>query len=179
MQGATSDIINLGDGWVRKQLTRKSKRSNKITPIAKQIEIHQWSTKTLRPENGFVVLFTPMIRMTGKNNSYEMEKIDDSNPIEKVPTPLRNEIIAYFTAAKASGYYPSDFELYLQPDGRIALLDFDKYGIIRDRLVTFPFRGVISLNHEPIASIFNSSLVKDIRNIMKGGHRKIRRRKNH
>ena len=165
---------------MRKQLTRKAKRSNKITPISKQLEIHQWSSQTLQPENGFTVLFTPLIRLTGKNNSYEMEKIDDSNLIEKVPIPLRNEIIAYFTAAKASGYYPSDFELYLQPDGRVALLDFDKYGIIRDRFVRFPFRGEISLNHEPIASIFNSSLVKEIRNIMKGGRRKIRHsRKNH
>lgn len=179
MQGATSDVINLGNGWVRKQLTRKAKRSGKLTPIAKQIEIHDWSARTLQPENGFTVLFTPRIRMTGKNNSYEMEKIDIGSPVEKIPVPLRTEILDYFKAAKANGYYPSDFELFLQPDGRVALLDFDKYGIIRDGIVVFPFRGTVSVNHDPIASIFNSSLVKEIRTIMKAGARKTRHRKNH
>lgn len=177
MQGATSTIINLGNGWVRKQLTRKAKRSGKLTPIAKQREIHAWSASTLTPENGFTILFTPTIRITGKNNSYEMEKIDSGTPIEKIPAALRPEIIAYFRAAKAAGYYPSDFELFLQSDGRVALLDFDKYGLVQDRNVIFPFRGTVSVNHEPIASMFNSSLVKEIRTIMKAGARKTRHRK--
>lgn len=178
MQGATSNVLNLKNGWVRKQLSRKMKRSNKVMPMEKQVEIHRWSAKILTPDNGFRILFTPALR-NPKNNSYEMEIIENTNPIEKITDPqLHKEILDYFKAAKAAGFYPSDFELYQQRDGRVALLDFDKYGTIRGGDVVFPFRGSLPLHHQPTEAVYTEELTRQLQNIMKGGrHRKTRRKR--
>ena len=177
MEGATSKIIPLGNGWVRKQLTRKSKKNTRITPIKQQIEFHKWSAATLTPANGFTILFTPSVRATGANNSYEMQQIDSSKMMEKITHPaLKAEVLRYFQLAKAKGYYPNDFELYVQPDGRVALLDFDKFGLIQSDGVAFPFRGKVPLNHEVREAIFSESLARQIQSVMKGGRRHRTRR---
>jgi hypothetical protein len=174
MEGATSFVTNIGEGWVKKTLKRSVKRSS-ITPMEKQLEVQTWSAGILKPENGFKLLFTPAAKPGQSKNTYLMEKINISRPIEKIEEPkLVAEVLNYFSLAKQNNLYPSDFELYEQPDGRIALVDFDKYGQIEasGTDVIFPFRGKIPIDSVPMEVMYSEDLSKNIKNIMKGGSRK-------
>lgn len=179
MEGATSRLEDLKNGWVRKTLKRKEKK--KATPIETQLEVQTWSAGILTPANRFHILFTPKARASKTNNSYEMELIDTSNPIQVIDAKdLRAELESYFQKAKEANLYPSDFELYRQPDGRVALVDFDKFGKIQNdaRTVVFPYRGPVSLNKVPEEALYTESFAKRIQELMKGGRRrKTRRRK--
>ena len=177
MEGATSKLDVLKNGWVRKTLKRKEKK--KATPIETQLEVHTWSANTLTPAAGFHILFTPKARASTAANSYEMELIDTSNPIDTIKEPdLQAEIEKYFQKAKEVNLYPSDFELYVQPGGQVALVDFDKFGKIQadGRTVLFPYRGSLSLNTVPEESLYTKNLANRIKNIMKGGRRRKTRR---
>jgi hypothetical protein len=35
--------------------------------------------------------------------------------------------------------FPIDYELYVQPDGRVAMIDFDKFSSYKDGTITFPW----------------------------------------
>jgi hypothetical protein len=37
------------------------------------------------------------------------------------------ELKLFYEKAKETGIFPCDYELYRQPDGRIGLIDFDKF----------------------------------------------------
>jgi hypothetical protein len=177
MEGATSTLELLKNGWVRKTLKRKEKK--KAMSVESQLIRHTWSSQILIPSHGFHILFTPPARASTSSNSYEMGLIDTSNPIVQIDTPeLEAELELYFKKAKNAGYYPSDFELYLQSDGRIALVDFDKFGTIHSetRTVVFPYRGSVSLNTVPEEALYTEKLAKRIQSIMKGGRRKTRKR---
>lgn len=179
MEGATSTVSNIGKGWVKKTLKRKAKKTS-ILPMDTQYKIQVWSSELLQPKNGFKLLFSPSARPSTNANSYEMEKILTDKQILKISNPaLKKEVIEYFRHAKAHGYYPSDFELYEQPDGRIALLDFDKYGVINKekKTVLFPFRGEIPLDHEPREAVLTISLSRQLKNIMKGGRKLFTRKR--
>lgn len=176
MEGATSRVNLLKNGWVRKTLKRKEKK--RATPVANQLELQRWSAATLTPKNGFRVLFTPAARESNAENSYEMEYIDDSHQIIQINDPvLQAEVESYFRLAKEAGIYPSDFELYRQPDNRVALLDFDKFGKIVGRTVVFPYRQPVSLNAVPKEALYTEALAARIQGIMSGGKRRKTRRR--
>ncbi len=178
MEGATSKVNLLKNGWVRKTLKRKEKK--KATPVARQLELQRWSAAILTPKHGFRILFTPEARASNAANSYEMERIDDSNPITKIEdAALEAELESYFRLAKEAGIYPSDFELYKQSDTRIALLDFDKFGTIQGRMVNFPYRHSVSLNTVPQESLYSEAFASRLQGIMKGGGRRKTRRHRH
>jgi hypothetical protein len=177
MEGATSTITNLGNGWVRKTMKRKAK-GTKIHPIQKQLEIQKWSADTLTPANGFKLLYTPRAKANAASNSYQMEMIDDSKQISRIELPeLESELIAYFQLAKKNGYMPSDFELYEQPNKRVALLDFDKYGILdtSGTHVVYPYAGRKSLKSIPREALYSEELHKKLKNSLKGGSRRGRK----
>lgn len=59
--------------------------------------------------------------------------------IDSVPD-LRRELQQFYRKGRSLGIYPQDFELYKQPDGRVAMVDFDKFGIWNtDGSVEFPW----------------------------------------
>jgi hypothetical protein len=126
-QGASSIITDLGEGWVRK--TTKIPTRKDGMPLKQVYKLHCWSHRLL--SRGYEILYTPSAREL-KKNSYEMEKIVPS-VIEQVKngTPLAKEIINYIAAALKDGIVPQEFELYQQPDGKVALLDFDRYGTVK------------------------------------------------
>ena len=189
MEGATSKIERTKNGWVRKTLKRQAKKT--ATLIETQLAIQNWSASILKPENGFKLLFTPAARESSYKNSYEMEEINNEHPIDTITSPeLQKEIELYFKYAYAANYYPSDFELYEQPDKRVALLDFDKFGILSktNKTVIFPYRGTVSLNTAPVEALYSENLSQHIQKIMRGSGkarkytrnytRKLRSRKN-
>jgi hypothetical protein len=179
MEGATSRIENAEKGWVRKTLKKQAKKS-KIHQIPKQLEIQQWSASILTPAHGFEILFTPKARVNVKDNSYLMEKIDDSSQITRIEdSRLEEELVRYFSVARKAGYMPSDFELYEQPNKKVALLDFDKYGIIEldGKHVTYPYLGKKTLKSIPREALYSEGLHEKLKNSMKGGKRKTRKQR--
>ena len=78
-----------------------------------------------------------------------MERIDTSHPEplqESAPHQLIKELLLYYYLCSKQGYFPNDYELYKQPDGRYALVDFDKFGIfISSEKIEFPYHQIIHI----------------------------------
>lgn len=147
MEGASARIESTEDHTV---VIKRMKRGVKGSlPIKRQYEIQTWSSDFLSPDNGFKILQTPRA-WSPEEKQYKMERIDDAQMISyedvKSVEGLEAEIKRYVREAKTQkGLYPNDFELYRQPNGAVALLDFDKFGTWQaDGSVLFPWGQKIS-----------------------------------
>jgi hypothetical protein len=60
-----------------------------------------------------------------------MERIDCTRQVDPLnySLDLKRDIIILYMKTNVYEIFPCDYELYLQPDGRVALIDFDKFGI--------------------------------------------------
>lgn len=96
----------------------------------KQCELQSWAAGLLTPANGFTVLFTPRAWNSPQGNQYAMERIDCSEQLlpELLTGNEMAELKRFYEKAKEVGIFPFDYELYRQSDGRIGLIDFDKFG---------------------------------------------------
>ncbi len=137
MEGAAGSISAANKGWIRKTLKRKQR--GKTRSAANQMSIQQWCHALLTPGNGYKILFTPAAKPANSEHAYNMEEIDPSNQIMKVEdAALEKEVVRFFRAALRHGQLMYDIELYRQPDGRVAVLDFDKVGDVKEDTVSFP-----------------------------------------
>lgn len=71
-----------------------------------------------------------------------MDRIDTQSPLpvlEAATHPVLPELRSFFFLAKQHKVYPADFELYVQPDGRVALIDVDKFAAWEDDTLVFPW----------------------------------------
>jgi hypothetical protein len=84
----------------------------------------------------YILLRVP--KLIPNRDAYEMEKIDIRRPIilgavgtqticPKTKERLCDELKYAWLALYEEGYAAWDFELYKQPDGRIMMIDFDKF----------------------------------------------------
>jgi RIO-like serine/threonine protein kinase len=64
-------------------------------------------------------------------NSYSMDKIDDSYSYESKESAKDKEMIkelkTFYQKMMKNNYFPLDYELFKQKDGKVALIDFDKF----------------------------------------------------
>lgn len=79
-----------------------------------------------------------------EDHQYKMERIDVSNPVPydiiRNDKDIRRELTAMYATGRRTGIYPMDYELYRQADGRVAMVDFDKFGMWNnDGSVEFPW----------------------------------------
>lgn len=61
-----------------------------------------------------------------------MDRIQVNKPLEVLEAkahPVFEELKAFYLAAKQCSVFPADYELYIQPDGRVAMVDFDKFAL--------------------------------------------------
>lgn len=105
--------------------------------------MQEWARLVATPEHGFKLLFVPKAKDPEKHQ-YKMERIDVDEPIAMLELDkvkgLKAELQRFYRVAKESGIFPADFELYLQPDGRVAMIDFDKFATwAANGSVTFPW----------------------------------------
>lgn len=138
MEGACGKIHETEQtGVVIKRVHRHMSRGNrsKCHGARKQCEIQSWASDLLKPANGFSVLFTPrawlLIQSDKEPNEYAMERIDCAaqvNLSELGEAQEASELRLFYEKAQQAGIYPWDYELYRQSDGRIGLIDFDKFG---------------------------------------------------
>ena len=101
--------------------------------ITEQKRIHRICNELLRTSPiPFYILRIPTL-IDPDSTIYTMERVDTTRPIflalEPSPTPL---LITELTRAwllfwNRAGFAAYDFELYIQPDGTVVLLDFDSF----------------------------------------------------
>ena len=133
MEGACGKILETEQaGVVVKRIHRHLKHRSKCLDARAQCEMQQWTSHLLKPANGFSLLFTPRAWLGASDErEYSMELIDCSDEINPCSKPVNQILISelklFYEKAKESGIYPCDYELYRQSDGRIGLIDFDKF----------------------------------------------------
>lgn len=135
--------------YVVKQQKRAARSSTH--PPNFQQKIQQWSHQIVQSPN-FQTLRVPAafeISTSPKATAYVMERIDTSQPehLNKgAPQQLVKELLLYYFLCSQQGYFPNDYEIYKQPDGRYALVDFDKFGIfITHEKIEFPYNQIIHI----------------------------------
>ena len=130
-EGACGKILETGDPRVVvKKMHRRLKHRSKCHNAEKQCQLQSWAAGLLTPANGFEALFTPRAWNSPEGKQqYAMERIDCSEQLlpELLTGNEMAELKLFYEKAKEAGIFPCDYELYRQSDGRIGLIDFDKF----------------------------------------------------
>jgi hypothetical protein len=143
-EGACGKILDTDNRTiVIKQVHRHLKNKAKCLSAEKQCEMQIWAHELLTPANGFSVLYTPRAWYQGHRHQYYMDRIDCSHEVDPFSASAATtaELKLFYEKAASVGIFPCDYELYRQRDGRVALIDFDKFGAwssSRDQVV-FPW----------------------------------------
>ncbi len=97
--------------------------------IREQYKMHMCVRQVL-DYGEYTILYTPQ-PLGCVGNSYKMERIDDSEMLQQADLEcwpaLVEELACFYKDMGVRGVVPNDFELYKQADGRVALIDFDKF----------------------------------------------------
>ena len=124
MEGACANIIDESQNVVRKVLKRKYKGKSS----AEQFSLQQLAYSIVR-EYDMKHIQIPKV-YTFDHRSYTMDRIDTSKPIYECKSEVTeytlNELHTFCDIFESKGYFANDIECYLQPNGKIAIIDFDK-----------------------------------------------------
>ena len=127
-EGAYGRIIAAGLETVKKIPHKKAQKGS--LSLDEQKAIH-----AIIQETSYTLLRAPVLV---HGDAYEMERIDIEKPIflgcqgnvlEVDRDLLVSELATLWKALYKKGYMAWDFELYLQPDGRVVIVDFDKFKV--------------------------------------------------
>jgi hypothetical protein len=128
-EGAYGRIVSTGLDTVVKIPHRRVPKGS--LSLDEQKTIH---AAIIQETSSYTVLTAPCLLHSDR---YEMERIDVEKPIflgcqgnvlEGLDRDLLvSELASLWKALYKKGYMAWDFELYLQPDGRVAMVDFDKF----------------------------------------------------
>lgn len=120
-EGSNSRIYSFNGGYVQKIVNRDTSAHDSIT----QKRIHRLCRQITAEANGKI--FVPSLIIGAKQDDYCMERVDTTDPVTLVEdSSLLLEFASLWKIMWYYGFALLDFELYRQPDGRIALIDFDK-----------------------------------------------------
>lgn len=111
-------------------VVKKAKRCSNAHDVLTQRRFHALAYKLLK-EGDYTILFTP--ELSEDQTQYEMRLIDGRQPIWLGSQPvsdslLKTELLRFWKEMFAHGFALYDFELYQQPTGRVAIIDFDSVG---------------------------------------------------
>jgi hypothetical protein len=124
MEGACANIIDESQTVVRKVLKRKYKGKS----AKEQFSLQQLAYSVVQ-EYELKHIHIPKV-YTYDHRSYTMDRIDTSKPIYEYKNDISEcalkEVDAFCNAFESKGYFANDIECYLQPSGKIAIIDFDK-----------------------------------------------------
>ena len=128
-EGAYGKIISTGQGTVKKIPHRRVPKGS--LSLDEQKIIH---AVILEETSSYTVLRAPRLIQA---DGYEMGRINVDSPIFLgcqgtvvegfAKEILISELATLFRALCKKGYLAWDFELYLQPDGNVMMVDFDKF----------------------------------------------------
>lgn len=144
MEGACGKILDTEDpSVVIKKLHRRNRAQQRTCSLSaeEQARKQEWA-RLLCHKEGFQKLFVPRA-WDAERFQYKMDRISVDTPLETLEAknhPVMAELTQFYKAAQQQGVFPADYELYIQPDGRVAMVDFDKFAVWqRDGLVVFPW----------------------------------------
>lgn len=107
----------------------KRRKRGQSSSLTAEYYMHKFVYLLLDKNPKYRLLFTP--RPLGcKEKEYSMEAVEDSHLIysENYSEELKTELKEFYVDLARHGFFPHDFELYLQVDGRVAMIDFEKFG---------------------------------------------------
>lgn len=143
MEGACGKILSTENPQVvLKKIHRRNRPQQRTSSLRaeKQAEIQEWARLTC--EGSCKLLYVPRA-WDAERFAYKMDRINTENPLPLVDVkthPVLSEIKAFYKKAQEASVFPADYELYIQPDGRVAMVDFDKFASwSSDGSVTFPW----------------------------------------
>lgn len=144
MEGACGKIVPTEDEAVVIKRVHRHRGPHKRTSSHRapaQCRIQQWAHGLLTPKNGFKKLFVPRA-WDPEEHQYKMERIDCLVPVNH--SEIAQELKMFYAMAGQQNIFPCDYELYRQTNGRVALIDFDKFAEWRDDgTVVFPWGQVL------------------------------------
>jgi hypothetical protein len=126
MEGASGKIVDTENANVVMKILHTHRSKTKSLTAREQAKMQRWAETLTRD---FAHLFVPEV-IEVFDKKYSMKRVDVSKPLymlEIQTHPVFPEIQKFFQLCRKEGIYPADFELYEQKDGRVALLDFDKF----------------------------------------------------
>jgi hypothetical protein len=144
MEGACGKILSTDDPLVViKKVYRRNRPQQRICSLRaeEQARMQEWA-RMLCVSLRLPLLFVPRA-WEAEKYQYKMSRIDVSKPLSESDYkthPVLADLKSFYTKTKELGVYPADYELYLQPDGRVAMVDFDKFARWnQDGSVEFPW----------------------------------------
>lgn len=146
MEGANGRILDTEDPKVViKKVHRRNRAHYRTGSLGAEEQMRrQEAARKACESSGFKMLFIPKA-WGAERFSYKMDRIQVDKPLEVMDAkthPVFEELKQFYAMAKAHGTFPADYELYIQSDGRVAMVDFDKFGDWRNGEVVFPWGQV-------------------------------------
>ncbi len=143
MEGACGRIISTDDPTVViKHVYRRNRPQQRSCSLRaeEQARMQEWA-RGICVKGGFQLLFVPRA-WDAEKHSYKMDRIQVDKPLELTEVKdnaVLEELKAFYAAAMAVCIFPLDYELYIQPNGTIAMVDFDKFSSWHNGTITFPW----------------------------------------
>jgi hypothetical protein len=130
MEGANGKILDTEDPRVViKKIHRRNRAQHRMgSHTAVEQQQLQETCRRLCEQSGFKILFVPRA-WAAERFHYKMERICVDKPLEVMEAKdhsVFEELKLFYAACKKRCLFPADIELYIQPDGRVAMVDFDK-----------------------------------------------------
>jgi hypothetical protein len=112
---------------ITRTATKKRKRYNEAS-LMSEYTMHRFVEIVLSAPK-YKIIYTPTT-ITYNAKEYIMDAINDGYLIMAgdYDDKLTAELQEFYRDMRHHTFFPHDFELYLQPDGRVAMVDFDKFG---------------------------------------------------
>lgn len=133
MEGANGKILDTENPKVVIKKVHRHHRAHQRTgslTAEQQARKQEWARR-LCQDAGFKLLFVPRA-WDAERFQYKMDRIHVDKPLEVLHAKTHSvfaELKAFYEAAKGCCVFPADYELYIQPDGRVAMVDFDKFAM--------------------------------------------------
>ena len=143
MEGANGKILATEDpNVVIKKVHRRNRPQHRTASLRadKQQRIQE-SCRILCESLGFKLLFVPRA-WDAERFQYKMDRICVDKPLELMEAKdhtVFEELKIFFEHCKKRCVFPGDVELYIQPDGRVAMVDFDKFAKWQRGEIIFPW----------------------------------------
>ncbi len=138
------EIINEGTNGVvyytsKELIVKRVKRKGTGMNAINQAKLHELALRIVN-DNEFKIIRVPKL-VSYNESTIIMEKIDDSYPYYGEEStnnkPFCEELIIFYNEFKKNNYIPLDYECFLQKDGLVVILDFDKFISFKDELMYF------------------------------------------
>lgn len=147
MEGACGKILPTDNpAVVLKKVHRRNRPQQRTCSLGaeQQARMQEWA-RSLCVQARFSMLFVPRAWDADKH-SYKMDRIRVDTPLEVLDTkdhPVLSELKVFYAMAQKALVFPIDYELYVQPDGRVAMVDFDKFASWHDGEIVFPWGATV------------------------------------